>query len=220
MGLMRVKLTREEPVRWLQYNEYLHEIRRAVHESDLPVERSGGAEAWPRIEAGYPLQAGHTSRCEYVDLVVCLPIAAAEFGRRLDAALPEGIRVLWQRRMPPGTPALKAAIQRLRYRFTVQVSPRQAAAFVAADAWPLTRIRKGKERTLDLKQSIPRLRVEPERVILDIAVRPEGMPKPDEAFASVFGVPLEEAQSLPTERIDVQLAAAPPFRRGPDREQP
>jgi radical SAM-linked protein len=212
MSLMRAKFTREAPVQWMLYREYLHAIQQAVEAADLPV-ASAGTPPRPVLQSGLPLAPGHLSRCEYVDFVVCSPLTAADFGRRLSHALPAGIRLVWQRRMPSRTPSLKAAIRGFRYTMSGAFDPARGTAFEAAPTWPLVQIRKGRERVLDLKQSVPRLRVEPNRVIFDIEVREEGMPKPEEVFASVFGVTLQEALSVPTERTAVRLAPAiPPHR--------
>jgi len=211
MALMRVKFAREAPARWLLHRELMQAIQQSVQAAGLPVATTGTERPRPAMASGHPLAPGHLSRCEYVDFVVCLPITATDFGRRLAPTLPEGIRVLWQGRMPPQTPSLKSAIRGFRYTVWGDFDPARAAAFRSATSWPLPQIRKGRERVLELKLSVPRLHVEPNRVIFDIEVREEGMPKPEEAIASVFGLPLQEAMALPTERTAARLA--PPLPR-------
>ncbi|MDX9971638.1 MAG: TIGR03936 family radical SAM-associated protein [FCB group bacterium] len=213
MSLMRVKFTREDPVRGLLHREFLQLIQRSIQAARLPVATTDGAEPRPVCAAGLPLAAGHLSRCEYVDFVVCLPITATEFGRRLAAELPEGIRNTWQRRLGNQTLSLKAAIRGFRYRVSGIVDPARAEAYNAATAWPLTQIRKGRERVLDLKRNVRWLQVEPNRVIFDIEVREEGMPKPEEVIASVFGMTLEEATALTTERAAARFASNRPARQ-------
>lgn len=200
MSLMRVKFARERAARWLLQREFLHAIQEAVLAAGLPVATTGGSTPRPACAPGLPLAPGHLSRCEYVDFVICSPITATEFGRRLSSALPEGIRALWQGRMKARTPNPKAAIRGFRYVCRGTFDPGRAEAFRVAPSWPLPQFRKGRERILELKRSITRLRVEPNRVIFDIEVRGEGMPKPEEVIASVFGMTLQEAMALPTER--------------------
>lgn len=207
---MRVKFTREDPVRWLLHREFLHLVQQAVQAAGLPVSTTGGSQPQPVCASGLPLSVGHLSCCEYVDFVVCLPITATEFGRRLAPELPEGIRTTWQGRMACQTPSLKAAIRGFRYRVSGIVDPAPAEAYNAATVWPLPQMRKGRERILDLKRNVPWLRVEPNRVIFDIEVREEGMPKPEEVIASVFGMTLQEATALTIERTAARFASSRP----------
>jgi len=197
-------------MRWISNPDLLRVLQEAVAVAGLPVNRVDGRRQPYEIELGLGAAPGHLSRCEYVDFVVCLPITATEFARRLASALPPGLEVLWQRRLSARTPSLKTAPQRYRYILWGAADPERAAAFHGAETWPWTRLRKGRARVLDLKQSVSRLRVEPGRVILDIVVREEGTPKPEEVYASVFGVSIEEAMLLPAERADTQ-PAPPPF---------
>ena len=69
-----------------------------------------------------------------------------------------------------------------------------------------------KSARLDLRRSVSRLEARPGEVIMDIEVRAEGTPKPEEVLASVFGMPQEEALLLETERSGVRFSDAPPAR--------
>jgi hypothetical protein len=112
--------------------------------------------------------------------------------------------------MTARTPNPKAAIRGYRYTSWGSFDPARAEAFRSAQTWPLPQFRKGRERILDLKRSITRLRVEPNRVIFDIEVRGEGMPKPEEVLASVFGMTLQEAMAVPTERTAARFERVRP----------
>lgn len=206
MALLRVKLARGAAARWLTPREFLLSIHEAVAKANLPVKRRGGARSHFRITPGPPLRPGHLSRCEYVDFELCVPMAAVEFGRRLDEALPEGLEVLWQKRMPPRTPTIKAAVKSFAYTIEFVPDPEKAAAFDRAESWPLKQFRKNRERVLDLKQSISYLELQPDKVIVRIKVRGEGTPKPEEVIASIFGIPPDEVMQFPTERTDMRLA--------------
>lgn len=208
MAVMRVKLARSEAARGMTHRDYVRALHEAVHAANLPVERAGESRPVYRIVTGPPLGTGHTSRCEYVDLELSAPIACAEFRRRLQPVLPEGVEVLWLRRMPAAAPHLMASIETLRYDVKGQFDAGRAECFHQAAAWPMTRTRTKKEQHFDLKRSVSKLAVHPDGLTFTIVVRGEGTPKAEDVISSVFGIPREEAQLLPAERSAVTLAAA------------
>lgn len=101
----------------------------------------------------------------------------------------------------------------MRYTVKGLFERRCAAAFHQAERWPLVQVKKDRHRVLDLKQSVTGLRVESDCLIFDIEMREEGMPKPDEVVASVFGTTLKEATGYAVERTAVHLdASLPPHK--------
>jgi hypothetical protein len=113
--------------------------------------------------------------------------------------------------MPPRSPHIRGAVVSVEYALTGKFDAEKAHAFEKAGEWLITRIRKDRERILDLKQSVAKLAVEPGRLRLAINVRDEGTPKPEEVVEAVFGIPREEALALPTERTGMLFA---PPRQG------
>lgn len=210
MSVLRVRLTRGQVLRGLVFREFVDLMREAVERAGLPVVRNRrGA---PRLETGPHLAPAHTSRCEYMDFELTDPITGREFLQRLLKELPAGVEAVSARRLPPGSKSLKAAVRVLRYRVSGDFAPEQAERFRQAGSWPLVRIRKGRERCLDLRRSVARLDVGPGEVTMDIEVRADGTPRPEEVVASVFGIPLEAALLLKTERSGVLLSDRAPAR--------
>ncbi|MFO7975579.1 MAG: TIGR03936 family radical SAM-associated protein [Candidatus Hydrogenedentota bacterium] len=213
MSVLRVRMTRGPALRGMLFKEFVDRVRGVVDRAGVPVARTRGG--MPRIQAGPHLAPSHTSQCEYMDFELSEPITGAEFMRRLAAELPEGFEVRSARRLPPGAKPLKAAIRTLRYRVRGQFDPEQAERFRRANTWPVVRTRKGRERTLDLRRSVSKLEVGPKEVIMDIEVRAEGTPKPEEVLASVFGIPRKDALLMDTERSGVRFSGT--FEHAPDR---
>jgi radical SAM-linked protein len=204
MSVMRVRLARDAALRGTIFKEFVELVRAAADRALLPVVRTQrGA---PRVAAGPHLGPNHTSVCEFVDFELADPITGTAFHGRLAEALPPGLRVVWVGRPPLGAKSLKAGITAFRYRVDGAFAPDKAERFLQSDQWPLRRIRKGRERVLDLRRSVSKLEVRPGEVIMDIEVRAEGAPKPEEAMASVFVMPWEDALLLPMERSGVRFA--------------
>ncbi len=210
MSVLRVRLTRGPALRGTVFKDFVDLVREAAERAGLPVGRS--KRGVPRLETGPHLAPAHTSQCEYMDFELSEPITGSEFMRRLACELPEGLGVMAARRLPPGSKSLKATARTLRYRVTGAFAQEKAERFQQARTWPVVRFRKGQERTLDLRRSVSRLEVGPEEVTMDIEVRAEGTPKPEEVITSVFGIPWEEALLLKTERSGVRFSGVPPAR--------
>jgi len=210
MSVLRVRLARGPALRGIVFKEFVDLVRGAAGRAGLPVARTSRGAL--RIEPGPHLAPSHTSQCEYMDFELSEPITGAEFMRRLAAQLPGGLEVMSARRLPPGAKSIKAAIRMFRYRVTGEFAPEQAERFRQAGTWPIVRLRKGQQRTLDLRHSVARLEVGPKEVIMDIEARAEGTPRPEEVIASVFGIPREEAVLLDTERSGVRFSGVAPAR--------
>ncbi|MCP4640058.1 MAG: DUF2344 domain-containing protein [bacterium] len=210
MSVVRLRLARGGPVRHWSHREYVDAVHEAVDRAGLPVVRGTGRAHRYLITPGPPLTPGHGSRCEYVDFELAGPMTAAEFGKRLERTLPDGLHVLWQRPVPRRSAHLRAAVRAFRYAVRTDVSPEKAEAFERAETWPLTRVRKNRERRLDLKRSVSGLRVEPGCVSFTVEVRDVGTPKVEEVMASIFGIAAQDALALSTERVDCELDPAYP----------
>jgi radical SAM-linked protein len=217
MAVLRLRLARGSAARSLTHKEFVQTIHDAAKRAALPVALSGGRQARLRMTAGPPLTLGHVSRCEYVDFEVTAPITGQEFASRLAAQLPEGIEVLWPQRLGARATHLRAAITAFCYTIQGEFDAAKAQAFLRANHWPMKRIRKERERTLDLKHCVSNLTVESDRVLMNIEVRPEGTLKPEEVLESIFGVPREHAMLLPTERSGVRFSRSL-IRRTPSME--
>ncbi|MBN2307614.1 MAG: DUF2344 domain-containing protein [Candidatus Hydrogenedentes bacterium] len=205
MAVMRVKLARTAPARWLEHREFVQIVRDAVLRAGLPVAGGRGAPPAPCITPGPPLRAGYLSRGEYVDFELTEPTTAREFGRRLAAELPPGLEVVWQRRLPARAKHLRAAVTGFTYTVSARLDPARARAFAEATTWPHVRVRPARVQEFDLKRSVSRLDVRPEQARIDIEVRPDGTPKLEEVLESIFGIPPEESATIPTERAAVKL---------------
>ena len=217
MPRIRLRLTRDITLAGLSHRAYGDLVREALAQSGLPTARASSQPSRPRITLGPPLPEGYTSFCEFVDVELppagtCPPISAAAFAHTLAHALPKGIGLRWARRVPDRAGHLGAMTGGFWYTIGGEFEPAAAARFAQSTAWPFVRMRKGRERVLDLKKSVPRLVITTEGVELNIEVHPEGTPKPAEVLQSIFGVPCENAAMWPGERRAVRLAL-PPYPR-------
>jgi len=207
--MLRVRFAKDASVAGLSHQEFGDLLRDAVDRAGLPVVRGGGGKARPRLVQSPSLSLGHRSRCEYADFPLSAPVPAMEFGRRLDAALPEGVRVVWQWRLQPHARHLRAATAGFCYTVPGSFDKNRAETFLKADTWPFTRVKNGKERVLDLARCVSKLVVHEDRIVINVRVQQSGTPKPEEILESVFGIPHEQAHQAPIERTSVLLVPEP-----------
>ena len=216
MSVMRLKLARGEALRSLSRQAFMALVRDAASRAELPVAHDNGSR--PRVTAGPPLSLGLTSRCEYLDFVLCAPIGAREFGRRLDTQLPEGARVLWQRRLSGHIRNPMASIGAFLYTVVADVSREDAAKFNRAKTWPYTRVREKGIQEMDIKRNVANLTVGPGKVTFKIEMGNQGTPKAREVMASVFGLTPGEAEKLPIERTAARFNRSPSVHLNREQE--
>ncbi len=130
---------------------------------------------------------------EWGDLTLREEIAPEEIMRRLNAALPNGVRLTSARLLPPGPhPALMAMINLTVYEaeFAPEADMAELAAnvrrFLAADKWEIERRhpRKG-VKTVDLRRGVAALTLDAHTLTLEIPFAETGAVKPFEVMREI-----------------------------------
>jgi hypothetical protein len=98
-----------------------------------------------------------------------------------------------------------AAVASFCYAIEEALDPGKVQAFLEATQWPLIQTRKGRERVLDLKVSVPRMECNGRKVVMRIERLAQGTPKPNEVVASIFGLTDKQIAQLQVERVYVRL---------------
>lgn len=98
MGVMtvnniRIRFSRGEAVKFISHLDLMKVFERAIRRTGLPIAYSKGFNPHPHMVFGLPLSVGMTSDCEYADFELVNETEPEMFMQRLNAALPEGIRV-------------------------------------------------------------------------------------------------------------------------------
>jgi radical SAM-linked protein len=93
MSGIRVRFSRGESVKFISHLDLMKVFERAIRRSGLPIAYSKGFNPHPQMVFGLPLSVGMTSDCEYADFEMVNETTPEEFMQKLNASLPEGIRV-------------------------------------------------------------------------------------------------------------------------------
>ena len=132
---------------------------------------------------------------------------------RLNREMPPGLAVQRVSLAPKKSPDCVQASYAITLPDTVETDalPEKIAAFQAAASCPITRFRKGKTSTLDLKPLVSGLTLEEGRIRLSL-IQQQGKPgaSPREVLEQALGLTHEEAlisRILKQESVDLPLPA-------------
>ncbi|MGK2959232.1 MAG: TIGR03936 family radical SAM-associated protein [Acidimicrobiales bacterium] len=164
---VRLRFTKTGKVRFTSHRDVARMWERALRRADLPVAYSEGFSPRPKLSFGLALSTGHESMAEYLDVELSLkpespdvvPIDVTEFPGLLSPLLPMGIDVVTAAKVEPGTPSLQESVSSCQWRieaigFDVSTTQQLVTAALAADELFVTRTRKGREVTDDLRPAI------------------------------------------------------------------
>lgn len=90
----RIRLSKEEPLRFISHLDFTRAVIRALHRAEIPLKYSQGFNPRPRVSFGPPLPLGLTSRAEYADVHLQKPMRQSLFCFKLQEALPPDMRLL------------------------------------------------------------------------------------------------------------------------------
>ncbi len=153
---MRLRFSKNGVMRYLSHLELITVFTRAVSRGEVPILFSLGFHPHPRFSFGTATSVGVESVAEYMDMFVVAGITALEVQERLNAVLPEGLRILESDAVDAKLPSISTLIEATRYRITVgNADPnellKQCVQFLAQDSFVIYRTKKGQTKAVDLR---------------------------------------------------------------------
>ncbi|NTV48961.1 MAG: TIGR03960 family B12-binding radical SAM protein [Geobacteraceae bacterium] len=153
---MRLRFSKNGVMRYLSHLELITVFTRAVSKGGVPILFSLGFHPHPRFSFGTATSVGVESVAEYMDMFVAAGMTALEVQERLNAVLPEGLRILESDEVDAKLPSLSTLIEATRYRITVaNADPnellKQSVQFLAQDTFVIQRTKKGQTKAVDLR---------------------------------------------------------------------
>ena len=119
MSTIRFKFTRGEELRFISHLDQQRLFQRAFRRAGLNIAHSNGFNPHPKLSFALAMSVGLMSDSEYGDVVLTRDIDLMEFNKRLNAALPDGLKVVEARKIPQGKTSLSASLTDSRYRIEV-----------------------------------------------------------------------------------------------------
>lgn len=167
---VRVRFAKRGKVRFTSHRDLARMWERALRRAELAVDYTQGFSPRPKLHFGLALPTGAESEGEYLDIDLTEPaqgaldLDPASLPARLTPCLPDGITVQAAAIVDTGIMSLQQAVASCTWRIDVGGTTAQAAAVaveraLAADELIVTRERKGKAVTDDLRPYILALAV-------------------------------------------------------------
>ena len=168
---MRLRFAKTGVMRYLSHLELITVFTRAVSRGGVPILFSLGFHPHPRFSFGTATSVGVESWAEYMDMFVVAGITARDVQERLNAVLPEGLRILESEEVDPKSPSISTLIDATRYRIVIAGAdpnelPNQCVQFLAHESYGIQRTKKGQTQTVDLRNETVSLSVDGQTVEL------------------------------------------------------
>lgn len=212
---IRIRFQKLGKIRWTSHRDVARMWERAFRRVELPLAYTSGFSPRPKVSFGLALPTGHESLAEYLDVELAAGAAGDDviadlpaLPSRLSAALPDGVDAAAAAAIPPGTPSLQEAVTSCTWQWTAVAAgggtldhralAERVDELLAAPSLVLTRPRKGREVTDDIRDAVLGLRVvsggpatpEEIRFEAELACQPRSL-RPAEVLVAV-GADLEE----------------------------
>jgi hypothetical protein len=179
---LRVRFSKMGKVRFTSHRDVARIWERALRRAGLPVAYSEGFSPRPKLSFGLALSTGHESMGEYLDVNLregaldgmssgngapqAVDEAVGTFAARVDPMLPEGLLIQAVEPLAPGSDSLQEAVTCCTWLLELTgLDPDGVVAAVdgalAAEAIMVTRERKGRAATDDIRPGILSLQVLP-----------------------------------------------------------
>jgi radical SAM-linked protein len=195
---LRIRFAKLGRVRWTSHRDVARMWERALRRARLPVAYTEGFSPRPKLSFGLALPTGCESEAEYLDVALRERVAVEEVTSTFSSLLPEGVDVVAAQVLPEGSGSLQEEVTSCRWEIDVPlVDPDSLSAAIArvlgAEVLPVTRERKGRPVTDDLRPSVLALSSAGPRgsgtgLIAELGTRPRGV-RPAE-LAQVMGIEL------------------------------
>jgi radical SAM-linked protein len=167
---LTIRYAKRGRMRFASHRDVARAIERGVRKSGVPVAYSAGFSPHPKISYSGGAPTGSASEAEYLELSVTRRCEPADIGRRLDAALPDGIDVVEV--VEAGAKSAALALEASEWEVVwpgVTPAAAQSAvqALLDAPSAEVERLTSKGVRRLDARAALVSLRVAPDSVTGD-----------------------------------------------------
>ncbi len=201
---IRIEFSKYGKIRFTSHRDVARMWERALRRSGLPMAYSEGFRPRPRMSFGLALSTCHESDAEYLDIYVDPErvdlIDHESLTRALTRNLPDGIIATRAEKIDLNTPSLQQAVTSCTWQIDVAETDEETAAgavarALAADELVVTRRRKGREVTDDLRPQLMGIDIigpteDGVRMVAELGTKPRSV-RPSELLA-LLQPPLQE----------------------------
>jgi radical SAM-linked protein len=190
---IRIVFNKRGDLRFLGHLEMARMFERACRRARIPLSFTGGYSPKPRITFALSLPTGTEALAEWLDLELSEALPPEDVMNKLNDQLPSGIRVVESWKVPVDVPALNGRVRFMNYEALLPESwkdlDEKIQDLMNRPKVPVVRVRKGKERTLDLKDYLFSMGSPDDRTLtFSLALKgEEGSARPQEVLKALLG---------------------------------
>ena len=197
---MRVKFSKTGEMRYLSHNELLLSIFRALKRAKIPIVYSAGFHPHPKMSFGPALAAGVEGLNEYFDIGMSVIMSPSDFSARLNAELPEGLKILSTALISKSDRSLNDLFSSYAYEVTIDNSlENKITSFMALESCPVER----KNRTVDIRPMVEKAAIKGSILHLLLSDTDKVKVRLYEILEAMFQKEREELQAIPVKRISL-----------------
>jgi radical SAM family uncharacterized protein/radical SAM-linked protein len=194
----RVKFSKTGILRCLSHQELMTSILRAMRRAGISVTYSAGFHPHPKMSFGPALPVGIEGLNEYFDIELSVYINSADFLRRLNAALPEGLKAHTAHAVPVNAKPLNDRICRYEYEIIIDESADEYIhSFMSRQEWPAAREKK----TVDIRPMVKKAEINGDRLNVVLADSGNTKVRLYEVLKEMLQKPVEELHAARITRI-------------------
>lgn len=156
---IRLTLSKTGRARMVGHLEYLKMFQRALRRANVPIRFSQGFHPNPKVSYLEALPMGVSSEAELIDLELLHSVPVDKIINDINVQLPDGFKIIEGGVIAWKAPSPSAAVASSLYRIPLPEPVAtdldlQVADFLAAKQILVTRVKKGKEKQIDIRPDI------------------------------------------------------------------
>lgn len=187
---VRVRFEKRGELKAISHLDLMRAFERALRRTDLPLRMSEGYNPRPRISFPVPLGVGIEGLDEVMEFDLDQWVFPAEIEQRIREELPAGLSI---KSVEPSNPHAAAQGKEVSYeirpkdriRNDVRLTADGLKDFATRDEIPVSRIRKGKRKVVDIRPFLLAVERDGDAVVLHIAAGPKGSARPEELLGAM-----------------------------------
>jgi radical SAM family uncharacterized protein/radical SAM-linked protein len=194
---IRIAFSKTGEMRYLSHSELMLSILRALRRAEIPVAYSAGFHPHPKISFGPALAAGVEGLNEFFDVEIPLIISPSDFTEKLNAELPEGLRVLNATLISKKERALNDLFSSYEYEITIDNSlENNINSFMCRKICHVER----KNKTVDIRPMVEKAEIKGNTLHLFLSDTDKVKVRLYELLKEMLQKGLEEVQALHVKR--------------------
>jgi radical SAM-linked protein len=193
-------------------------LERAVRRADIPIAMTEGFNPRPRLSFPLALGVGVEALREIVEMDLAEWVHPTEAQRRLNAQLPDGLRMTECKAISPRDTAQVTSVMyeiELREPLPSDATPR---ALLQARELRVMRKREEGRREIDIRPYLLDIQANGQKMTVHMKVTPSGSARPEEVVVALADLARREIHFAKITRTHVTLAPSAEAKRRTPRE--